>query len=205
MGVEALGFVTPTHYTPHVKAIIMRLHELGYRPVTVYNTNSYDNTQIISEFEGLIDVYLPDFKYYNSSFASLYSDTPGYTEAAKASLKEMYRQKGSTVVLDDEGLAVTGLIIRHLVLPGMTEDSINIFKWVASELSPDIHISLMSQYYPVNEVYDHPILGRRLEPYEYEKVVLAMNEMGFSKGWMQQPDSADYYKPDFGLKHPFNE
>jgi len=188
-----------------VKAIIIRLNELGYKPITVYNTNGYDKTEVLNDLEDLIDVYLPDFKYFNPSLAKDFSDAADYPEIAKKAIREMFRQKGSTVVLNNQGQAETGLIIRHLVLPGQVKDSINILRWIAAELSSSVSISLMSQYYPTVCVANHPVLGRRLLKEEYQEVLDAMEELGFYKGWIQQIDSADSYKPDFRLDHPFED
>jgi putative pyruvate formate lyase activating enzyme len=202
-GIESVGFVTPSHVIPHVKNIILQLNASGYHPITVYNTNSYDKPEILRELEGLIHVYLPDFKYFDPKISAKYADTDNYPEAAKAALREMYRQKGSTLVLDEQGVAVTGMIIRHLVLPGLINDSINILQWIASELSPEVNISLMSQYYPTSFVAEHATLGRRLTTEEYAEVVNAMEDLGFNRGWVQYPDSATHYKPDFASEHPF--
>jgi putative pyruvate formate lyase activating enzyme len=202
-GIEAIGFVSPTHLSPYIKEIIERINKLGHKPVTVYNTNAYDRVEIIQNLEGYIDVYLPDFKYYNEVISSTFSDAHDYPEVAKKAILEMYRQKGSTVVLDDNGRAVTGLIIRHLVLPGQENDSIDILKWIAAELSPSVSISLMSQYYPTDHVITHPELGRTLYKEEYNKVVKVMEELGFHNGWIQHPDSTVTYRPDFRYKHPF--
>lgn len=204
-GIDAVGFVTPTHYTPHVKAIIKRLNSLGYRPVTVYNSNGYDKVEILRDFEGIIDVYLPDFKYFDPELARKYSDAEDYPLAAREAITEMYRQKGSTMVLNDDGQAVTGLIIRHLVLPGHAKDSLQILHWIAAELSNSVSISLMSQYYPTACVANHPELGRRLSPQEYNEVLQAMEKLGFMKGWIQHPESADSYAPDFRHDHPFEK
>lgn len=202
-GIDSVGFVTPTHFTPHVRAIILRLNHLGYKPITVYNSNGFDNAEILRNFEGLIDVYLPDFKYFDPLLAEKYSDVRDYPEVAKKAIGEMYRQKGSTMVMNDNGLAVTGLIIRHLVLPGQVKDSIEILKWIAAELSASISISLMSQYYPTVHVSGHPHLGRKLTTEEYQEVLEAMENLGFTKGWIQHPESAISYLPDFNMDHPF--
>jgi putative pyruvate formate lyase activating enzyme len=202
-GIEAVGFVTPTHHSPHVKAIIQELHYYDYHPVTIYNTNGFDSTEVLRQFEGLIDVYLPDFKYFDRQLAARYSDAADYPEIIKKNLLEMYRQKGSTVVFNDDGMAVTGLIIRHLVLPGHVEDSIRILNWIASELSTSVHISLMSQYYPTVCVANHPELGRKLTRGEYEKVMVAMENFGFARGWIQHTESAESYLPDFKSDQPF--
>jgi putative pyruvate formate lyase activating enzyme len=202
-GIETVGFVSPTHFTPHVKSIIHKLHNDGYSPIIVYNTNCFDNFQIIKSLEGLIDVYLPDFKYFDPVLANQYSDASSYPEVAKRVILEMYRQKGSTVVLNENGQAVTGLIIRHLVLPGQTKDSIRILEWIASELSPAVYISLMSQYFPTVNVADHPALNRKLTVSEYHEVTDALERLGFYQGWIQDYDSSELYNPDFTKEKPF--
>jgi putative pyruvate formate lyase activating enzyme len=202
-GIESVGFVSPTHFTPHVKAIIGRLKRLGRQPVTVYNTNGYDKVEVLQSLEGMIDVYLPDFKYLDPSTARDYSDAPDYPDVIRKSILEMFRQKGSTVVLNQDGLAVTGMIIRHLVLPGHAEESIRILEWIASELSTSVRISLMSQYYPTICVAGHDVLGRKVKAGEYRRVVDAMEELGFCNGWIQQQESAGFYNPDFSMEHPF--
>lgn len=202
-GIEAVGFVSPTHFTPHVKAIIARLNRLGYKPVTVYITNGYDKVEVLKSMEGMIDVYLPDFKYLDPLTARAFSDAPDYPEVVQKSIREMYRQKGSTVVLNNAGQAVTGMIIRHLVLPGHAEESIHILEWIASELSTSVRISLMSQYYPTVCVAGHDVLDRKVTVAEYRQVAEAMEELGFYNGWIQQQESAEFYNPDFSMDHPF--
>jgi len=196
-GAKSVGFVTPTHYTPHVKNIINRLHKKKLSPVIVYNTSSYEKKEVVKSLEGLVDIYLPDFKYFDSHISQLYSATPGYPEYAKEAIKEMYRQKGSSLTLDDDGMAVSGLIIRHLVLPGHSSDSIRILEWIAENLSTDITISLMSQYYPAGEAMKFPPINRSLASDEYIKVCEAMESLGFDKGWVQELDSSVNYRPDF--------
>jgi len=202
-GVEAIGFVSPTHFTPHVKAIIYSLNAAGYTPVTIYNTNAFDKVEILSSMEGLIDVYLPDFKYLDPEIAVHFSDAESYPQYAKAALREMFRQKGSTVVLNNNGQAVMGMIIRHLVLPGQSGDSIRILEWIASELSPSVNISLMSQYYPTMCVAGHPVLDRKITIREYREVLDAMDNLGFYRGWIQEFESTGIYRPDFNRANPF--
>ncbi len=204
-GIEAVGFVSPTHFTPHVKTIIHELHQSGYTPITVYNSNGYDKAEILKSLEGLIDVYLPDFKYLDPKVSMAYSGAKDYPGYAREALREMFRQKGSTVVLNDNGQAVTGLIIRHLVLPGQTSDSIGILKWIAEELSSAVSISLMSQYYPTAGVARHPQLGRKISATEYREVLDAMEALGFHKGWIQDFESSGNYRPDFEREHPFEQ
>ena len=202
-GAEAVGFVSPSHFVPHVREIIQSLHYKGFYPVTVYNTNAYDKYEVLRELEGSIDVFLPDFKYMDITSARIYSDAADYPEVAKMALKEMYRQKGNTMVLNENGQAVTGLIIRHLVLPGHIKDSLQILEWIATELSNSVHISLMSQYYPTACVSGHPILNRTVSREEFKEVVNAMERLGFYRGWIQEYDSNVSYRPDFLKGIPF--
>jgi putative pyruvate formate lyase activating enzyme len=203
-GAEAVGFVTPSHFVPHVRAIIEALHSKGLYPVTVYNSNGYETTDSLQSLEGLIDVYLPDLKYASTSLAKSLSDASDYPETAKKAIKEMYRQKGSSLVVSDNGQAANGLIIRHLVLPGQTDDSLAVLKWIAEELSPSLHISLMSQYYPTLCMTNHSQLNRKITEEEYTVVEKAMEELGFYNGWIQEMDSAHNYKPDFFQEDPFS-
>jgi putative pyruvate formate lyase activating enzyme len=203
LGCESVGFVSPTHYVPHVHAIIDSLHEENFHPVMVYNTNGYDRVEMLKALEGKIDVYLPDFKYMDPDIAGYYSGAEDYPEAAKRSVKEMYRQMGSSVVISDTGTALRGLIIRHLVLPGMVEESIKILRWIAEELSSSVHISLMAQYYPPVGIGCPTELQRRIKPDEYASVVQEMESLGFCNGWLQDLDSPGQYLPDFGRDQPF--
>jgi len=204
-GIKAVGFVSPSHVVPQVKAIIRGLNERGLKPVTVYNTNGYDKKEVIDSLEGMIDVYLPDLKYVTPRIALGYSDADDYPETALEALKRMYRQKGSVIRLDEDGRAENGILIRHLVLPGHAEESIRVLRTIAEELSPGVHISLMSQYHPVSEVMNHKVLSRPLYKSEYESVVQEMERLGFRNGWVQDMDSYLNYRPDFRREHPFEE
>jgi putative pyruvate formate lyase activating enzyme len=203
-GINHVGFVSPSHFIPQVKAIINALRSLGLDPVFVYNTNGYDTTESIRGLEGFIDIYLPDFKYADKEIGRKYSDVKDYPETALSALKEMYRQVGADLPLDKNGYARKGMIIRHLVLPGHPENSINVLKTIARELSCEIHISLMSQYYPTYQVNKHEFLGRTLNPEEYERVTDELEELGFENGWVQEMSSAENYRPDFEKEEPFS-
>jgi putative pyruvate formate lyase activating enzyme len=202
-GIPAIGFVSPSHVIPQVKAIIHGLKLRGLRPVTVYNTNAYDKKETIRSLDGLIDIYLPDFKYASTNISSEYSDASDYPEVALKAIKEMYHQKGSALALDENGRAERGLLIRHLVLPGNIEESKKVLKIIAEELSPGVHLSLMSQYHPIFGVRDHPVLNRSLFQEEYDSVVNEMERLGFRNGWVQDLDSNINYRPDFSRKNPF--
>jgi putative pyruvate formate lyase activating enzyme len=202
-GIKAVGFVSPSHVVPQVKAIIRGLNSRGLKPVTVYNTSSYEKAETLRSISGLIDVYLPDFKYVTSSMALEYSEASDYPEVAIRALKEMYYQKGSVLRVDEEGRAESGILIRHLVLPGHTEESIRVLEIIAAELSAGVSLSLMSQYHPTLQVRNHPVLDRPLRKEEYDKVAAAMEKLGFRNGWMQDMDSFQNYLPDFRKDHPF--
>lgn len=202
-GISAVGFVSPSHVVPQVKAIIQGLNNRELYPTTVYNTNSFDKRETIRDLAGLIDVYLPDYKYVSHDLAYRYSDAYNYPDIALSALKEMYYQKGSTLVTGSDGIAEQGLLIRHLVLPGHVEESKAVLQSIAEELSPGVSLSLMSQYHPSPCVKNEHPLNRSLHRDEYEEVVEEMNRLGFRNGWLQDPESYDNYLPDFNREHPF--
>jgi len=202
-GINAVGFVTPSHVVPQVKAIVRGLYQRGLKPVTVYNTNGYDKPETLRSLADIIDVYLPDMKYITGEMSSGYSGAADYPVVALRALKEMYWQKGSVLRLDSEGRAEYGLMIRHLVLPGHVDESIRVLKTIADELSAGIHISLMSQFNPVFRADKYPEINRPLLKEEYDMVVREMERLGFRNGWTQDTDSNLSYRPDFTRDHPF--
>jgi putative pyruvate formate lyase activating enzyme len=202
-GVKSVGFVSPSHVVPQVKAIINGLKSRGLYPVTVYNTNSYDKVETIRSLSGVIDIYLPDYKYITGVVAADLSDAGNYPEVSLKAIREMYYQKGSTLRLNDDGIAENGLLIRHLVLPGHVEESKNVLRSISEELSPGVHLSLMSQYHPNDYLKNHKVLSRTLYKAEYEAVVDEMEKLGFRNGWVQDMDSYQNYRPDFSKENPF--
>lgn len=204
-GCESVGFVSPAHFAPQVKIIAEALHQSGRYPIFVYNTNAFERVESLRELEGIIDVYLPDFKYRSGDLAASYSASPDYFEFASQAIKEMYRQKGSKLILNDKGLAESGLIIRHLVLPGSSGDSIKLLRYIADEISVNVHISLMSQYHPVEKIAGHPLLDSVLSDHEYKEVVEELYKSGFTKGWIQDSASRCIFKPDFTKENPFGQ
>jgi len=201
-GCKGVGFVSPSHFVPQFKVIVNSLHELGLQPTIVYNTNGYDTVETLRETEPLVDVYLPDFKYIDPGLSKKYSDTKSYPGIAKNALLEMYRQKGSSLFLDENGVAERGIIIRHLVLPGHIENSLGVLRFIAEEISTSVHISLMSQYFPTAFVKNIPSLNRTLYTEEYRKVVDEFHRLGFRKGWIQALESHENDQPDFRMPHP---
>lgn len=201
--IRAIGFVSPSHVVPQVKAIIRGLNARGLKPVTVYNTNSYDKPEVIDSLDGMIDVYLPDYKYVTASVAQELSDASDYPQVALSAIKRMYYQKGSTLPLDKEGRAENGMLIRHLVLPGHAGESEKVLKILAEELLTGVSLSLMSQYHPTPYVSKHGNLKRTLYKAEYDGVVNTMEELGFRNGWIQDMESYRNYRPDFSREQPF--
>ncbi len=204
-GINLVGFVSPSHMVPQMLEIIAGLNSRGYHPGIVYNSNGYDKVETLRELEGIVDIYLPDFKYADDEIAVRFSGTPGYFGAAAAALQEMYRQKGPFLHTGDDGVATSGMLIRHLVMPGFISNSIRVLEYIATELSPKISISLMSQYYPIRRMCRDEHLGRTLYNREYDEVVKAMEQLGFRHGYIQELSSHAHYQPDFEKTHPFHD
>jgi len=186
-----------------MKIIINALEFKGYHPRIVYNSNGYDDVDQLKNLEGRVDVYLPDFKYMDADISRKYSDAGNYPVIALAAHKEMLRQMGSNLLIDNEGYAMRGMLVRHLVLPGNTENSLRVVETIAEQLSVKLSISLMSQYYPSHHADDYPALSNTIDAREYFKVVDRMSELGFTNGYIQEIDSASNYRPDFNVQHPF--
>ena len=207
-----LGFVSPSHFTLQMVSIVEELRRRGHNPTIIYNTNGYDLPETLRELEGIVDVWLPDFKYSDDTLAADLSQAPQYSEYALAALKEMVRQVGTTLHTDDRGIARRGIIIRHLVLPGQVENSIGVLKLIAEKLSPNLHLSLMSQYYPPDnlsaqnrksQIANRKFLHRTVTHQEYQTVIDSFHDLGFSHGWLQDYQSHKNYRPDFSRDHPF--
>jgi putative pyruvate formate lyase activating enzyme len=202
-GINLVGFVSPSHNIPQMLAIIEGVRSAGYNPRWVYNTNGYDSVSTLKKLEGTIDIYLPDFKYMDREIADEYSGANDYPDVAMKALKEMFRQKGAALHLSGDGTAQSGMLIRHLVLPGQVKNSLDVLRFIAGELSPKLHISLMSQYYPAFRAITHRSLGRCVEREEYQAVCREMEDLGIFNGWVQEFESSGNYLPDFRRSHPF--
>ncbi len=185
-GCHNIEFVTPTHYIAPILAALDIAAERGLRLPLVYNTNGYDSVEALALLDGVIDVYLPDAKYANDRVALRLSGFPRYTAANRACLLEMYRQMGDELVLDEDGIARHGLIIRHLILPANLAQTAEVLRWIAQNLSPNVHVSLMSQYFPTYKAIGHPILGRPVSDEEYEAALDAFDAAGLNNGWGQE-------------------
>lgn len=193
-GANNINLVNPTHFAPFIRSALEK-----YKPKipVVYNTGGYDTVSSIKSLNGIIDVYLPDLKYFDSEVSKKYSSAPDYFENASQAILEMYHQTGECV-FNTDGIIKSGVIIRHLILPGNIEQSYKVLDWIAQNLPKTTYISLMSQYTPMTKYEKHPELNRRLTTFEYQKVLKYFERLGFENGYMQQINSAEkQYIPDF--------
>ncbi|MFP4621495.1 MAG: radical SAM protein [Bacteroidales bacterium] len=180
MGCKNINVVTPTHYTPHILLALNKAAEKGLRLPLVYNTSGYEKVETLKFFDGIVDIYLPDFKYFKSSMAAKYSSgAREYPEMAKAALKEMHRQVGVARSADD-GLMYSGLMIRHLVLPNGVSGTKDVIEWVAGNLPKDTYIHLMAQYQPNYKAGDYPQIDRRITRKEYQEAVQYAQKTGLT-------------------------
>jgi len=209
-GCHNLGLVSPTHFVPQILKALEIASGRGLRLPLVYNTNSYDNVDVIRMLDGVVDIYLPDLKYSDDETAREYSKAPGYVARSRAAVAGMFRQVGDTLVMDERGLLRRGLVIRLLVLPNDLAGLRGTIEWIREALSPRVALSVMSQYYPDHKVNEesYPLLARRLRPREYERVIEWLEELGFENGWLQpiEEGAANYYRPDFrDREEPFRD
>lgn len=193
-GVHNINLVTPTHYADK---ILESLNEPLDVPV-VYNSSGYDSVETLKKFEGKIRIYLPDMKYMHSALAKKYSAAPDYPETARNAVREMFRQVG-TFRLDDEGIMEKGVLIRHLMLPGALENTLDVIDWVSEEFGDKVMFSLMSQFTP-NEKCTIPSLQNRISEEEYNKALDYLYLVGMENVYVQDFTSAQKeYTPPFDL------
>ena len=209
-GCHNINFVSPTHFAPQMARSILIAAENGLRLPVVYNTNAYDSVSVLRLLEGIVDVYLPDFKYADDESGYLYSKVSGYKEVSRAALREMFRQTGPELVFDEEGLLKRGLVVRLLVLPNDIGSITESIEWIRDELDPRVSISLMAQYYPTHQAATNKrfvLLSRRIRESEWLKATAALEELGMTEGWVQEFDGAAYYyRPDFSdAETPFRD
>lgn len=187
-GCHNINLVSGTHFVPQILAALVVAVPQGFRLPLVYNTGGYETVETLRLLDGVVDIYLPDAKYADDVIARRLSGFKGYVEANRAALQEMYRQVGPDLVLDSEGIAVRGMIVRHLVLPEGLAGSAEVARWLAANLSTRLHVSLMSQYFPAYRAVGHAQLGRKITREEYEAAVEAFVAAGLDTGWQQEPD-----------------
>lgn len=194
-GAHNINLVTATHYIPSVAAAIRLARSIGLQIPIVYNTGGYETVESLRLLNGLIDVYLPDFKYYSSYYGGLYAGAPDYADAASEAIAEMVRQTGRPV-LNSESLLMRGTVIRHLMLPGLAGDTAQVLRYIAAHWGDQVLVSLMRQYTPLG-MEDYPELNRRIADEEYEEAAELFGALGLA-GFLQDGESiSESFIPSF--------
>ena len=178
-GCHNINFVTPTHQMPMILRSIQIASKKGLNVPIVYNCGGYESLHSLKLLEGVVDIYMPDFKYIDPEMALRCSYAKDYPEAAKAAIKEMYRQVGDLII--DKGLALRGLLVRHLVLPEGIAGTEGVVKFIAEEISKNTYINIMDQYHPCFKAFDHPPLNKRITSKEYEQALTMAQEAGLKR------------------------
>lgn len=201
LGALNIDLVSPTIWAGQIKQAIVLAKKQGLTLPIIWNSNAYENLETIKALAGLVDIYLPDFKYSDDELALKYSGVKNYAAKAKESISEMFNQVGN-LRLDRRGRAVKGLIVRHLILPGQIANSLKVLKYI-KEIDKNIRVSLMSQYEPVFKAKNLPELNRNIRPEEFKKVFNCLVELKLDHGWVQAPESHAVFLPDFTKENPF--
>lgn len=198
-GLHNINLVSPNHFIPQIRESILLAKEKGLQIPLIYNTNGYESVESLRLLDGLIDIYLPDFKYCDENLARKFSNAPSYFEIAGAAILEMARQVGENKYLEN-GLLKKGLIVRHLVLPNCYHDSFKVLDWIMVNMGRQTTISLLNQYTPMFRAKEVETLSRRLTTFEYQKVVNYFFAIGLKNGFIQQRSSStSAYTPVFNL------
>ncbi len=206
-GAQNINLVNPTHFAPAICEAL----QLRHLPVpVVYNSGGYETVETLQKMEGLVDIYLPDLKYAAGTIAGRYSGAEDYVEFARSAILEMVRQTGP-VQFDEDGMLLRGTVIRHLILPGHTRESMGVLDWIKQELDGKVLVSLMAQYLPYGKAEKYPEINRRITPREYRKVEDYLFSLDLD-GFVQKRSSAkETYIPSFcleeleGLGHQWEE
>ena len=194
-GANNINLVTPGHYVPHIVWAVEQARCQGLKLPIVYNTSSYETVDVLKQLEGIVDVYLPDFKYWSSELAQKYSKAPDYPKVAKEAIAEMVRQQPKMQFVYDEeqevDLVKQGVIVRQLLLPGQLSDAKQIVKYLHDTYREQIYLSLMSQYTPLVQVEEYPELNRKVDRRTYDKYVDYAIAIGVENGYIQEEDVAE--------------
>lgn len=188
-GANNINLVTPSHYYAEIKEALLLVREKLTIPV-IANTSSYDSVEMLKEMEGLVDIYLADYKYVDKKLAEKYSHAADYPEVAADALKEMFRQVGEPV-FDEAGHMKRGMIIRHLILPGCMEDSKAVLRFLYETFGDSVFLSIMNQYTPLGHIEKYPELNRKITDEEYEEVIQFALDLGIENGFIQEGETAE--------------
>ena len=196
IGANNINLVTGTHFLPLIKEALILAKKEGLTIPIVYNTSSYENVESLKEMEGLIDIYLPDLKYYDNKLAENFSLANNYFEIATNAIKEMIRQTGKPVI--ENNIMKKGVIVRHLLLPNHLEDSKKIIKYLHDTYDEDIYISIMNQYTPIKKFDKYPELNRTLTDKEYDELVNYACDLNITQAFIQEGETCkESFIPDF--------
>ena len=183
--VENVNLVTPTSYVPQIIEAIQIARKHGFKLPIVYNTNAYENIDTIKSLDGYVDIYLPDLKYAENELAKKYSKIDNYFEVATEAIKEMYKQVGNPI-LNSNGIMQKGIMVRHLVLPTYIENSKKVLDWVKNNLSSEVYISIMAQYFPTYMAKNDKRINRKLTKFEWNKIIDYIDVLGIKNGFVQE-------------------
>ena len=188
-GAHNINLVTPTHYTLHIVEALKMAKDKGLSIPVIYNCSGYEKVETLRLLEGLVQVYLPDFKYYSEELARKYSKAPHYFEYASEAVKEMVRQVGEAT-FNEEGIIQKGVIVRHLLLPGQLMDSKKIVRYLYENYGNSIWMSLMNQYTPLEQVAKYPELNRKVTKKAYNRLIDFALDLGLENGFIQEGETA---------------
>lgn len=184
-GCHNINLVSPTHYVPQIVMALEIAVKNGLTIPIVYNTSGYDSLDTIKMLDGIIDIYLPDMRYSDNSMAKKYSDAPDYVEHDRSCIEQMHKQVGD-LMLDENGIAKKGLIIRLLVLPRNVSGTTQSLKFIRDDVSKNTYLSIMSQYYPIFKAHSFKEISRRVDKGEYMNIVDEASSLGLNNGWVQE-------------------
>jgi len=179
-GCHNINFVTPTHVIPQILEALVHAVEGGLRIPLVYNSSGYDRRETLELLEGIFDIYMPDFKFWDARWSERYCRAPDYREVAVEAIKEMHRQVGD-LVMDDDGVALRGLLVRHLVMPNKVADTEKIVAFLAEQISPTTYVNIMDQYRPCGEAHKDEFINRRLTAGEFRDAMDAARKAGLKR------------------------
>lgn len=200
-GAANINLVTPTHYIPQIRKALILAKKQGLTLPIVYNTGSYEMPHALRLLDGLVDIYLPDLKYFSTELSAKYSHAADYFERATLAIAEMYRQAGTPVFDEATGMMKRGMIVRHLVLPGQTKDSKKVLRYLHETYGDNIYISIMNQYTPLPHVAHIPELNRKVTSEEYDRVVNFALRLGMENAFIQEGETAEEsFIPAFNME-----
>ncbi len=193
---ENINLVSPTIYVDKIIEAIKISKDRGLKIPIIYNTNGYENVETLEKLEGVIDVYLPDLKYYYNELGLKYSGISNYFETVTKAIKEMYRQVG-VPEFTENGMIKKGLIIRHLVLPNHLENTKKVLKWIKDNIDKDVYVSIMTQYFPTHRAIEYEEINRKITKEEYQELEDYIYELNIENGYMQDypEENEEQYVP----------